>query len=183
MSVVPGIRTWANADIDWDSFFWNSGLVGMIQHEDFWDLVSQKVNVYQSNLSGTVTKSIILNDGRKVLTDVLLCGTGWNTNYPFFSSKQVYELGLPHDLCKGSEEERRCWNDRIDVADRQILKEYPILARLPPDCKPIGDASLTPARLYHGIASLTDTFPWASSSVQQLSGCRSSSHLGNCLLG
>lgn len=149
--------TWANADVNWDSFFWNSGPVGMIQHDDFWDLISQKVNVYRSDLSGTTTNSIILNDGREVPTDVLLCGTGWNTSYPFFSSKQVFELGLPHDPCKDSEEEGQSWKDLMDAADRQILKQYPILASPPPDCKPIGDTSLTPARLYHGIASLADT--------------------------
>lgn len=129
----------------------------MIQHDDFWDLISQKVNVYRSDLSGTTTDSIILNDGRDVPTDVLFCGTGWNASYPFFSSKLVFELGLPHDPSKDSEEEGQSWNDLMDAADQQILNQYPILGRPPPDCKPIGGTSLTPARLYHGIASLIDT--------------------------
>ena len=45
----------------------------------------------------------------------------------------------------------------MDAADRQILEAYPILARPPSDYKPIGGTTLTPARLYHGIASLSDT--------------------------
>lgn len=147
----------ANADVNLTSFFWNSGPIGMIQHEDFWDLVSHKVNVYQGDLSGTNAKCIILDDGRQVPTDILLCGTGWNANYPFFSSEQIFELGLPHNPCKNSEDERQSWNDLMDAADRQILEQYPILARPPPKCKTNSNPSLTPARLYHGIASLTDT--------------------------
>lgn len=129
----------------------------MIQHDDFWDLISQKVNIYRSDISGTTTNSIILNEGREVPTDVLFCGTGWNANYTFLSSKLVFDLGLPHDPCNDSKEEGQSWEDLMDAADRQILKMYPILARPPPECKPIGGASLTPARLYHGIASLIDT--------------------------
>ena len=114
------------------------------------------MNIYRGDLSGTTINSIILDDGRHVPTDILLCGTGWNPNYPFFSSEQVLKLGLPHDPCKDSEEERQIWDDLMDAADLQIVEQYPILARPPPDCKPINSASLTPARLYHGIASLTD---------------------------
>ena len=157
MSAVLEFRNCVDADVSWNSFFWNSGPIGMIQHDDFWDLVSQKVNIYRGDLSGTTANAIILDDGRQVPTDVLLCGTGWNANYPFFSSKQVFELGLPHDPCEDSKETRRSWNDLMESADQQILKQYPILARPPPERKPIGGTSLTPARLYHGIAPLTDT--------------------------
>ncbi len=152
----PKYRGLANADVHWNSFFWSSGPIGMIQHDDFWDLVSQKVKIYRGQVSSTTTNSVVLDDGREVPTDILLCGTGWNVNYPFLSSEQIFELGLPHDPSKDSEEERQSWNDLMDAADRQILKQYPILARPPPDCKLIGRANLTPARLYHGIAPLTD---------------------------
>ncbi len=157
MSTVFRSLICTGADVIWGRFFWVNGPIGMIQHADFWDLVSQKVNVYRNDLSATTSKSIVLDDGREVPTDLLLCGTGWDTTYPFLSSKHVRELGLPHDPCKDSEEERQSWDDLMDAADRQILKQYPILARPPPNCKPVSGASLTPARLYHGIACLTDT--------------------------
>lgn len=157
MSAVLEIRIETSADTNRGSFFWVNGPVGMIQQDDFWDLVSQKVDVYRSDLSHTNNNFIILDDGREVPTDVLLCGTGWDARYPFLSSKQVIELGLPHNPCKDSEEERQSWNDLMDAADRQIVRHYPILTRPPADCKPIGGISLTPARLYHGIASLTDS--------------------------
>lgn len=169
MSAFIEIRTQANANANRSRFFWNNGLVGMIQHDDFWDLISKKVHVCRSDLSGTTSNYISLNDGREVSTDVLLCGTGWSASYPFFSSKLVFELGLPHNPCESSEEEGQSWNNLMHTADQQILKKYPILARPPPDYKPSGDASLTPARRYQGIASFNrcfDCFPRACSDVQ-----------------
>ena len=133
----------------------------MIQHDDFWDLISQKVNVYRGDLSGTTTNSLILDDRRHVPTDILLCGTGWNATYHFLSPDQTIQLGLPHDPSKDPPEERTAWNELIDAADQQIQTQYPILANPPPDCKPLGSGSgsgpsLTPARLHRGIAPLTD---------------------------
>ena len=128
----------------------------MIQHNDFWDLVSQKVNIYRADLSGTNQASVILHDGTEVPTDALLCGTGWDTGYPFFTPKQLLELGLPHDPHQDSDEDSKAWKDLMDAADDQILEQYPILGRPPPGCKPITNTGLTPARLYQGMASLTD---------------------------
>ena len=90
-------------------------------------------------------------------TDVLLCGTGWDTAYPFFSTQQAYELGLPHNPFMDSREEIEIWNDLMEAADREIVDRYPILAQPPPGCKPRFGSGSTPARLYNGIASLIDT--------------------------
>ena len=101
--------------------------------------------------------SIVLDDGREVPTDLLLCGTGWNAAYPFFSSQQAYELGLPHDSYQDSKDEAKTWTDLMEAADQVIMKQYPILAHPPPGCKPRNGTNLTPARLYNGIASLADS--------------------------
>ena len=101
--------------------------------------------------------SVVLDDGRKVPTDVLLCGTGWRDDYPFLTSQQAHELGLPHDPGQDSKEEAESWKELIDAADQTIVKQYPILTRPPPDCKPKIGVGHTPARLYNGIASLTDS--------------------------
>ena len=138
-----------------DRFFWSSGPVGVIQQEDFWDLVSKHVNIYRANSSGTTSSAIVLDDGREVPTDVVLCGTGWNPSYSFFSCKQASELGLPHEPQKDSADEQ-CWIDLMQAADREILIKFPILSQPPSNCKPVGNTNLTAARLYHGMASLTD---------------------------
>ena len=128
----------------------------MIQHDDFWDLVSRKVNVYRADLSGMNQTSVLLRDGREVPTDVLLCGTGWDIGYPFFTPEQIRELGLPHDPDQNLDEDSKTWNDLMDAADHQILNQYPILGRPPAGCKPVTGAGFTPARLYQGMASLAD---------------------------
>ncbi|KAL6714953.1 hypothetical protein ACLMJK_007213 [Lecanora helva] len=138
------------------SFFWNSGPVGMIQHDDFWDLVSQEVNIYRSDRFNTKADALVLDDGTEVTTDIVLCGTGWKSAYTFLSSEQICDLGLPHDPSEDSEEERQSWGSSMKSADRSILEQYPILGDPPDHCKQIGRSNLTPARLYNGIAPLRD---------------------------
>ena len=150
------VRPRVNADMESTRFFWLSGPVGMIQHEDFWDLVSQKVSIYRGDLSDMRTNTLVLDAGRQVPTDVLLCGTGWNAKYHFFCPKQASDLGLPHNPCEDPEEEGKLWSDLMSSADRQILEQYPILERPPDHCKPVDVSNITPARLYNGLASLTD---------------------------
>ena len=108
------------------------------------------MNINQANL-------IVLEDGRRVPTDVLLCGTGWNPDYSFFSSGLTLEFGLPHRPTKDSGEEAEVWNGLMEAADREIVNQYPILAQPPPGFKPGTYDFCTPARLYNGMAALTDS--------------------------
>ena len=128
----------------------------MIQQPEFWPLVSQKVTVYRADIVGTTANSLTLDDGRTVPTDVLLCGTGWNANYAFFSPQLARELGLPHDPGEELPEEAESWGKLMKADDQDIIKQYPFLAKPPANSKPISSTHLTPARLYNGIASLTD---------------------------
>lgn len=136
------------------SFFWGSGPVGVIQQEDFWDLVSKQVNVYRGHPCGTSSCALILDDGREVPTDIVLCGTGWNPAYQFFSDEQACRLGLPHEVRQDSADEQH-WTNLMAQADVDVLRQFPVLAK-PPTCKSVGEINLTPARLYHGVASLSD---------------------------
>ena len=138
------------------SLFWNNGPVGLIQHDDFWDLVSRKVHAYRSDPTGTTEDSVVLEDGRHVATDILLCGTGWSSKYSFFTSEQAQELGLPHAEEGAPEEEVQLWHGLEAAADEQILRDFPILADPPASCKKASNGGLTPARLYQGIASIND---------------------------
>ena len=142
----------------------------MIQHVDFWDLISQQAHVHRADPSGTTANAIILDDGTQVPTDVLLCGTGWSPHYTFFSPEQMAELGLPHLSPNDQSWEEQNWSDLMKAADDEITKQYPILAQPPPNCHPKYDAHLTPARLYQGIAPLTD------SSIVFLGRCRQSNN-------
>ena len=121
-------------------------------HDDFWDLVSRCVNVYRSDITGTTASSIILEDGTKVPTDVLFAGTGWDTSFRFISPAQACELGLPHEPSQDTTRTLQTWQTIMEEADKSIISDYPILTTPPSNRKP----SLTAARLYQGIAPLSD---------------------------
>lgn len=149
-------------------FFWSTGPIGYIQHHDFWDLVSHQVNVYRGEPSRMTMKAVTLDDGREVPTDALFCGTGWNAHYPFLSCEQTLKLGLPHHLPNDLSQEERLWSNLMEAADQQILSQHPILAKPPSDCASTGN--MTPARLFQGIAPLTDP------SIVFLGRCRTSAN-------
>ena len=128
----------------------------MIQQEDFWDLVSRHVDVYRADPVRTESGSIVLEDGRTIPTDYILCGTGWDTSYAFLSSRQIVELGLPHSRYEGDPKEEDIWQELMEDSDRQIINDYPILASPPPSHKPSTTFHPTPARLYQGMVPLSD---------------------------
>lgn len=89
---------------------------------------------------------IVLDGGTEVQADALLCGTGWMSNYPFFSEEVSRSLGLPHDRDDSLE-------DLLAAADRQILEYFPQLGNPPPHSKPERSSA---TKLYKGIAPLDD---------------------------
>ena len=135
-----------------DSLYWSSGPPGMTPHDDFWDLVGRHVNIHCGDVVGTTASSLILEDGTVVPTDILLAGTGWDTSHHFLSPAQTCGVGLPHEPSQDTAEESHAWHTLMEEADGSIVGDYPILATPPSDRK----TGLTAARLYQGIAPLTD---------------------------
>lgn len=134
--------------------FWCTGPLGLAQHADFWDTLAQNVHVFRNDIISTTPQSVILDDGFEIQADVLLCGTGWRFNYPFFSTERAHLLGLPHSPNEDSPEEARLWTSLLETADRQVLAEFPLLKSPPPHSKP--DIPTTTMRLYNCIAPLED---------------------------
>lgn len=126
----------------------------MIQHDDFWDTIARNVSIHRSDIRTMQAKSILLENGSEISSDVLFCGTGWSQHYPFLSKEQVVEYGLPHDPEDDNEEEAEKWNALIDAADKQVLKQFPALANPPPDFK--RPPKSTGTRLYNGITPQND---------------------------
>ena len=126
----------------------------MIQREDFWDTIAKNVSVYRSDVRTMRANSIVLEDDSNVATDVLFCGTGWRTHYPFLSDDQLVELGLPHAPENDSVTVSEKWGSLLEVADKQVLSQFPQLADPPPYLqRPI---NTTTSRLYNCIAPLSD---------------------------
>ena len=126
----------------------------MIQHEDFWSTIAGNVSIHRSNIRTMQEKSILLENGSVVLSDVLFCGTGWSQHYPFLSKQQVAEFGLPHDPEEDDKELYQKWTSLLDAADQQVLMQFPALANPPPNLRYPNENTGT--RLYNGITPLND---------------------------
>jgi hypothetical protein len=125
--------------------------LGLIQAEDFWDVVAEKVQVYRGNVVELDEQAVHLEDGSVIPCDAILLGTGFLRVYPFFDKQQHLELGLSHD--KGNSEEEAEWAKVHEEADREVINKFPMLSRSPIDKVA---SSKTPFRLYNCIASLSD---------------------------
>ena len=90
--------------------FWQNGPGGLLNRTDFWETVAPNVHVFLDDILELDKKLIRLKDGSEVVTDVLLCGTGWNTaSFGFFESVDLLRLGLPHPLVDDLAEEVALW--------------------------------------------------------------------------
>ena len=98
-------------------------------------------------------KGIIrLTNGIEIHTEALLCGTGWLRYHGFFSEAERRRLGLPHTPDKYLDD--KSWEELEKTADDAVLTQFPMLRSPPPHTQP--DRTLTPYRLYNGIAPLND---------------------------
>ncbi|KAL8937035.1 MAG: hypothetical protein Q9216_004624 [Gyalolechia sp. 2 TL-2023] len=136
------------------SAFWYTGPLGLVQHDDFWDTLAQNVQVYRNNISSLKDRAIVLDDGTEIEADILLCGTGWNLQYPFFSGSQTRSLGLPHHPKDDSPDEAELWNTLLIEAEQRVLADFPILKDPPPH--KASKISTTTLRMYNCIAPLDD---------------------------
>ena len=137
------------------SIFWCTGPVGMIQREDFWDTIARNVLVYRESIAEVRERSILLENGSEVTTDAIFCGTGWLTKYPFLSTQQSVQLGLPHAKNDDPPETARKWELLLQAADKEVIARFPQLAN-PPACFKRPQTTTT-TRLYNCIAPLTDS--------------------------
>ncbi|KAL8655328.1 MAG: hypothetical protein Q9210_000959 [Variospora velana] len=136
------------------SAFWYTGPLALAQHDDFWDTIAQNVQVYCNNISSMKAHSIVLDNGTEIEADVLLCGTGWISQYPFFSEEQTCSLGLPHRPEDNRRADSQLWNALLEAAEQQVLADFPILEHPPPHKTP--EVPTTSLRMYNCIAPLND---------------------------
>ncbi|KAI4212886.1 MAG: hypothetical protein LQ351_004411 [Letrouitia transgressa] len=141
--------------------FWCNGPVGLLQHPDFWEIISQKVDVHRCDISHLTHDSVVLSDGTGIVSDAILCGTGWKQPYAFFSDELHCQLGLPHPSTCHCLEDNASWMTLHSAAKEEILSEFPALCYPPtPKYSPQKTSATekTPYRLYNLIAPLND-FP------------------------
>ncbi|KAL8832091.1 MAG: hypothetical protein Q9191_000470 [Dirinaria sp. TL-2023a] len=137
------------------SAFWCNGPLGLAQHDDFWNAIAQNVRVCRNDIKTIEAHDVVLDDGSRIEADVLLCGTGWNYDYPFFTKEQAQTFGLPQHPQNDLPEHTELWDTLLKNADRQVLSNFPILKSPPPHRR--SEVPTTTNRLYNGIAPLGDT--------------------------
>jgi len=134
-----------------NSGFWLDSAVGMAQFEDFWQTIAEKVQVYRNDISHLSSDGIHLKDGPVVPCDILLLGTGFKDEYPFFDMAEHIRLGLSHPSTTNPEDQE--WNLLSEEADRKLIAKYPILATTPGFQK---SPELTAFHLYESIGPIRD---------------------------
>lgn len=112
------------------------------------------MHVYRGEITSIKERGVQLDGGVEIAVDAILCGTGWETRYPFFSAETARNFGLPHDPEEDSIEDRDLWEAHLRNADQRVLQDFPFLRHPPPYRE--SRVSTTTLRLYNCIAPLED---------------------------
>lgn len=136
---------------------WKSGQQGILQRDDWWDVIARKVKVVRGEIKRLEEGKIVLDDGRIVESDLVLLATGWVHGHTMFSSEDKARLGLPLEFGKESAlagEAQQYWVRLEERADKEVLKRWPYLATAPDFKK--RPVTSTPYRLYNKCIPIRD---------------------------
>jgi hypothetical protein len=133
-----------------------TGKAGMMHFADFWNIIAKHVDVIQEDIDYLEEHHLVLASGRTIEADIILCGTGYQDRFPFFSDSDTVELGLPHRISLESPEETAEWKRLEKEAEQKFFKAYPILKTMAREPEHFGDVdkSISPYRLYRGCGPL-----------------------------
>ncbi|KAL7273304.1 hypothetical protein RUND412_003847 [Rhizina undulata] len=133
-----------------DSIFWCSDNIGVSNTPGFWDIIS-KAKVYRSEITKLQDTSIHLSNGTTLPCDLLILSTGWDITFPFFTSEQASQFGLPIPISSQSMIDTKKWEHLESEAEKKILKMFPKLKDPPPFHR--HQLTTTPFYLYRGMVS------------------------------
>lgn len=141
----------ANALMGWDrhpetmklkprhSAFWTGSGLGILNFEgDFLELVREgKVKVFLADVDELGEGVVRLSDGTELVTDAVVCATGWKARPPIKFSPEGMdaELGLPSNATQMFSQKD------IAAADAEVLSRFPKLREQPKTPIPGGDTS------------------------------------------
>ena len=123
-----------------------------MNHSDFFDTIANNVSIYCGDIQDITEDCVRLSTKEEVVSDVILCGTGWIPSLQFLSDEQRRRFGLPHHLLEETEEDKRHWEELEAIADVEVVATFPQLANPPAHYEKISTS--TPYRLYRHIVPL-----------------------------
>ncbi|RDW71020.1 hypothetical protein BP6252_07583 [Coleophoma cylindrospora] len=129
----------------WQSAFWIGNGLGILNYPtDFFELVREgKIRVHVADITHLSEGTVHLSNGEALVTDVLLCATGWKAGTPIkFIGASNEQLGLPYYSDATSK--------ATEMADQEIFKQFPRLQNQPDINEPTANPSTPnqPFRLY-----------------------------------
>ncbi|KAK5720282.1 hypothetical protein LTR15_007555 [Elasticomyces elasticus] len=144
-----GLKSDANAR-------WHTGPLGLLQRDDFWAVVAKRVQVWRGDVVDVEEDCLVLDDGREVKSDVLLCATGWREDMTFLSSKEAARLGVPISLDEKElvAKEDQHWNVLDAQAGAQVLQRWPSMKQTAKFKR--NAVTTTPYRLYRYTVPIHD---------------------------
>lgn len=116
----------------WVGPFWiATGLSILNYPTNFFDLVrTGAAKIHVADITGLGPRIVYLSNGKELVTDALICATGWKhqPTLKFLPSGFNASLGLPH---KPSSEFATSLSAQISRADEEILKRFKRLGNQP----------------------------------------------------
>jgi hypothetical protein len=110
----------------WQSTFWIGSGVSILNYDTpLFDMVKQsKIRVHIDNIDHLESKTVVLESGTRLSTDVMICSTGWKKESTLrFSGLDEYAFGLRY-----SKAEKERLNKE---ADAKVLNMFPKLKDQP----------------------------------------------------
>ena len=150
---------------DWPAF-WDTNSTSEATNPEFWPLIRSgaveivRADIERADIERVEDDCVVLEDGTRVVADVLLCATGWEPGVlKLFTEGQAREYGLPYQ--QSSNEEHRGtdrWTAEDEEARSHVLERFPMLAKPPTHSSREGlpSETLTAYRLYRALAPLDD---------------------------
>ncbi|KAK5223530.1 hypothetical protein LTR96_008660 [Exophiala xenobiotica] len=135
-----------------ESLFW-SARVGILNYPtDIHDYVrSGQVKIYRKDISHLGSRTVNFVDGSQLRSDGLIAITGWSLVPGIKYTPEGIDASLGIPSVKYSPVENEYWRHLDQSADQAITRKFPYLKN-PPKAKLPFKLSVTPFRLYRGIA-------------------------------
>lgn len=116
-----------------DSVLWSPATLGVMTHPALWQDIhsGEKVTVRRQAIASLRKgRRVILDNGKEINADMVVCATGWHARHSLFAPDQQLDVGLP-STSSFEPKSQAHWLDLQKTADQAIIEEFPLLQQCP----------------------------------------------------